>query len=103
MSVIDYITSMVQYNGESIFNGCTYIEKNIIQSIELVNSYDKNHHKYTSNYSEGFKRSFYKGSLQTIDTTPDGLPPVEVFATNPNSLKVTESNRGSGQPILKIS
>lgn len=102
-TVIDYILSNTQNSIVGVFNGCHYISKNEILGIELVNGYSKNHHKYISGYSEGMRRSFYKGSVQDKTTTPDGLPAVEVFATNPNSLKVTESYRGSGKPILKIS
>jgi len=48
------------------------------------------------------KRSFWKGSQQTSTTTPDGLSPVETFTTNPNILKVANTGRGSGEPILIV-
>ena len=48
------------------------------------------------------KNSFFEGSKQTIDTTPDGLSPVETFTTNPNILRVADTGRGSGEPILQV-
>jgi hypothetical protein len=46
--------------------------------------------------------SFFDGSKQTELTTPDGLPPVETFTTNPNILRVASTGRGSGEPILQV-
>jgi hypothetical protein len=47
-------------------------------------------------------RSFWKGSQQNSTTTPDGLPAVEIFTTNPNILRVAKTGRGSGEPILEV-
>jgi hypothetical protein len=51
---------------------------------------------------EGLQRSYFKGSQQTLATTPDGLSPVEIFTTNPNILRVAKTGRGSGEPILEV-
>jgi len=32
----------------------------------------------------------------------DGSSPVQSFTTNPNTLRVNESGRGSGEPILEV-
>ena len=48
------------------------------------------------------RRSYFNGSLQTAETTPDGLDPVEIFTTNPNILRVAKTGRGSGEPILEV-
>jgi hypothetical protein len=48
------------------------------------------------------KNSFFEGSKQSADTTPDGLSPVEIFTTNPNILRVADTGRGSGEPILEV-
>jgi hypothetical protein len=48
------------------------------------------------------ENSYYNGSKQTIATTLDGTPPIETFTTNPNTLKVSDSGRGSGEPILEV-
>lgn len=45
---------------------------------------------------------FFRGCKQTQATTLDGTPPIEVFTTNPNTLKISDSGRGSGEPILEI-
>lgn len=68
----------------------------------LLNGYFGTHYKNVNNLSEGLIRSFWKGSQQTQDTTPDSLPPVEVFATNANVLRVTKTGRSSGDPILEV-
>jgi len=47
-------------------------------------------------------RSFWKGSTQDSTTTPDGLSPVETFSTNANILRVANTGRGSGEPILEV-
>jgi hypothetical protein len=50
----------------------------------------------------GIQRSFDIGSKQTDATTPDGGPAVVTFTTNPNTLRVNQSGRGSGEPILEV-
>ena len=35
-------------------------------------------------------------------TTLDGGSPVQTFTTNPNTLRVSDSGRGSGEPILEV-
>jgi hypothetical protein len=72
-----------------------------------LNGYFPTHYKYVNNLSEGLNRSFWKGSKQGLDangvlTTPDGLPAVEIFTTNPNILRVAKTGRGSGEPILEV-
>ena len=48
------------------------------------------------------ENSFFNGSKQTSATTLDGGSPVVSFTTNPNTLKVSDSGRGSGEPILEV-
>lgn len=74
---------------------------NIIISATPLNGYLPVHYR-NSNVPTGLRNSFYNGSVQTVTTTPDGLPPVEVFTTNPNILRVADTGRGSGEPILTI-
>ena len=50
-------------------------------------------------YSDG---RFKSPSLQTVNTTLDGKSPVETFCTNPNILKVADTARGAGEPILQV-
>lgn len=73
-----------------------------VVNVTPLNGYFKTHYKFVSNLSEGLKRSFYKGSVQNSETTPDGLSPVETFTTNPNILRVADTGRASGEPILIV-
>ena len=41
-------------------------------------------------------------SIQTARTTLDGKSPIETFCTNPNILKVSDTSRGAGEPILEV-
>ena len=47
-------------------------------------------------------RSFRNPSIQTARTTLDGKSPIETFCTNPNILKVSDTSRGAGEPILEV-
>lgn len=73
-----------------------------IIEINPIDGYHSNHYRYVNNLNEGLKRSFYIGSTQTTETTPDGLPPVEVFMTNPNVVRVAETGRVRGGPLLGV-
>jgi hypothetical protein len=80
---------------------------NEVVAVTPLNGYFPTHYKYVNNLSEGLNRSFWKGSKQGLDangvlTTPDGLPAVETFTTNPNILRVAKTGRGSGEPILEV-
>jgi hypothetical protein len=48
------------------------------------------------------KRGFRSSSRQTARTTLDKKSPVETFCTNPNILKVSDTSRGKGEPILEV-
>jgi len=74
---------------------------NIVE-VEALNGYFPSHYRNVNNLGEGLRRSFFKGSQQTAATTPDGLDPVETFTTNPNILRVANTGRGSGEPILEV-
>ena len=82
------------------FSGSITIGNNIVE-VTPINGYLPTHYKFVNNLSEGLQKSFFKGSKQTETTTPDGLPPVETFTTNPNILRVASTGRGSGEPILQ--
>jgi hypothetical protein len=47
-------------------------------------------------------RGFRSPSRQTSRTTLDRKSPVETFCTNPNILKVSDTARGKGEPILEV-
>ena len=73
-----------------------------IVQVTPLNGYLPTHNKFTSDLTTGMENLYFKGCKQTQATTLDGTPPVEVFTTNPNTLKVSDSGRGSGEPILEI-
>lgn len=75
---------------------------NDVVEVVPLNGYFPTHYRYKNNLSEGLQQSFFKGSQQTATTTPDGLDPVETFTTNPNILRVADTGRGSGEPILEV-
>ena len=47
-------------------------------------------------------RGFKFPARQTSRTTLDGKSPIETFCTNPNILKVADTSRGAGEPILEV-
>ena len=73
-----------------------------IVQVTPLDGYLPTHYKFKSDKPIGFENLFFNGCKQTQATTIDGTPPVEVFTTNPNTLKVSDSGRGSGEPILEI-
>lgn len=75
---------------------------NEITEVIPLNGYFPTHYRFKNNLSQGLKNSFFEGSKQSADTTPDGLSPVEIFTTNPNILRVADTGRGSGEPILEV-
>jgi hypothetical protein len=83
------------------FSGSISIGNDVVQ-VTAINGYLPTHYKFVNGLGEGMQRSFWKGSLQTAATTPDGLPAVETFTTNPNILRVAKTGRGSGEPILEV-
>jgi hypothetical protein len=90
-----YKVSIIPFSG-SIADSTEIVE------VKALNGYFPTHYKYKNNLSEGLQRSFWKGSVQSAATTPDGLDPVETFTTNPNILRVAKTGRGSGEPILIV-
>ena len=88
------------------YSGSVGVGNDIVE-VTALNGYFPTHYIYKNNLGEGMKRSFWKGSKQGLDTngvltTPDGLPAVETFTTNPNILRVAKTGRGSGEPILEV-
>ena len=73
-----------------------------VVQVTPLEGYLPTHYRNTSDLTTGMENLYFKGCKQTQATTLDGTPPVEVFTTNPNTLKVSDSGRGSGEPILEI-
>jgi hypothetical protein len=89
------VVSIIPFNGSvSVGNG--------VSNVTELSGYFHTHYRYMNGLSTGLERSYFIGSQQTATTTPDGLPPVETFTTNPNVLRVAKTGRGSGEPILEV-
>ncbi len=73
-----------------------------IIDVKNVNGYLPTHYRNTSDLTRGLQNSFYKGSKNTAATTLDGSSPVEVFTSNPNTLRVNKAGRDSSEPILEV-
>ena len=98
----DIVNTKYRYKVSILpFSGSIDIGNDTIEVIAL-NGYFPTHYKFVNNLSEGLQRSYWKGSTQTSGSTPDGLAAVETFTTNPNILKVANTGRGSGEPILVV-
>lgn len=91
----EYVVSILPYPDTLSVGGT-------ITNVTPLQGYFPTHYKFKNNLYEGLQRSFYKGSVQSVTTTPDGLSPVETFTTNPNILRVANTGRGSGEPILIV-
>ena len=73
-----------------------------IVSVVPLNGYVPYHYRNVGDLTSGLENSFSNGSKQTSKTTLDGGSPVQTFTTNPNTLRVSDSGRGSGEPILEV-
>jgi hypothetical protein len=99
---VDLPVTKYKYEVSTLpFSGSVAISPEIAQ-IKALNGYFPTHYKFVNNLGEGLQRAYFKGSFQTSATTPDGLPAVETFTTNPNILRVAKTGRGSGEPILEV-
>jgi hypothetical protein len=102
---IKFTTISTPYEKYSVsilpFSGSISLGNDIVE-VTPVNGYLPTHYRFVNGLGEGLQRSYWKGSVQTTSTTPDGLSPVETFTTNPNILRVAKTGRGSGEPILEV-
>jgi hypothetical protein len=74
---------------------------NVVE-VTPLDKYSNQHYKFVEDVTLGLENSFFNGCLQTAATTIDGSAPVQTFTTNPNTLKVSDTGRGSGEPILEV-
>ena len=89
--------------NEYIIPGEVIPGETVVGSMVFTNliGYFRTHYKFVNGLSLGLEQSYFNGSTQTDNTTPDGLPAVEVFTTNPNVVKVVDTGRTRGEPILR--
>ena len=74
----------------------------IITAVERVNASGGKRAGVGSLGSKYGNRGFKSPSKQTSLTTLDKKSPIETFCTNPNILKVSDTSRGAGEPILEV-
>jgi hypothetical protein len=74
---------------------------NIVSATPL-SGYFPTHYRNVGDLTTGLENSYFRGSKQTQLTTLDGGSPVVTFTTNPNTLRVSDTGRGSGEPILIV-
>ena len=102
-----YLTSSVYYETElniQPYSGSKVINAGTGSIVEVrpLTGYLPTHYRNTSDLTTGLKNSYYLGSKNTSATTLDGTPPIEVFASNPNTLKVNKAGRPANEPILEV-
>jgi hypothetical protein len=73
-----------------------------IAEVTPLNGYFSTHYRNVGDLTTGLENSFFNGSKQNQTTTLDGGPAWEIFITNPNTLRVSDTGRGSGEPILEV-
>lgn len=73
-----------------------------IVEVTPVSGHLPSHYRYVGDLPTGLQNSWFNGSRQTANTTLDGGSPVQTFTTNPNTLRVNDTGRGSGEPILYV-
>lgn len=101
------LTSSVYYETNlniQPFSGSKTINAGTGSIIEVtpLNGYLPTHYRNTSDLTRGLQNSFYNGSKNTAATTLDGSSPIEVFSTNPNTLRVNKAGRDASEPILEV-
>lgn len=77
------------------------VQGNIVE-VSPLNGYFPSHYRNVGDLTTGLMNSYFKGSKQTQLTTLDGGSPIVTFTTNPNTLRVNDTGRGSGEPILIV-
>ena len=73
-----------------------------IVDVKNVNGYLPTHYRNTSDLTRGLQNSFFRGSKNTAATTLDGSSPIEIFTSNPNTLRVNKTGRDASEPILEV-
>ena len=93
--------SILPFTGSNGLETPTPSGGNIVEAIPL-NGYFPSHYRNVGDLTTGLENSYFRGSKQTQLTTLDGGSPIVTFTTNPNTLRVSDTGRGSGEPILIV-
>ena len=98
---VDTIVSRKRVNFRNFADSGSLLVGNVT-NVEPLDGYVPYHYRNVGDITTGLENSFSLGSKQTSLTTIDGGSPVQTFTTNPNTLRVSDSGRGSGEPILEV-
>ena len=122
---IKYINpSITLVSGEQAFNGTLYYALDNLSEVgasrlelylyyfavqiepRLPRGYLRKHYRYFRDNSTAPKRRNFLGCRNTVDTTIDGLPPIQVFLSEDTDVSVSPTNEGTavntgGDSILR--
>tara|TARA_B100000900_G_scaffold158412_1_gene134642 strand:+ start:15434 stop:20665 length:5232 start_codon:yes stop_codon:yes gene_type:complete len=93
--------NILPFTGSDGNETSSSVAGNIVE-VTALDGYFPTHYVNVGDLTSGMENSFFKGSKQTSATTLDGGSPVQTFTTNPNTLRVSDAGRGSGEPILEV-
>lgn len=93
--------TILPFTGSNGLESPTPSGGNIVSATPL-NGYFPSHYRNVGDLTTGLENSYFRGCKQTQLTTLDGGSPVVTFTTNPNTLRVNDTGRGSGEPILIV-
>jgi len=93
--------NILPFTGSDGNETSSSVAGNIVE-VTALDGYFPTHYVNVGDLTSGMENSFFKGSKQTSTTTLDGGSPVQTFTTNPNTLRVSDAGRGSGEPILEV-
>ena len=93
--------TILPFTGSNGLESPTPSGGNIVSATPL-SGYFPTHYRNVGDLTTGLENSYFRGSKQTQLTTLDGGSPVVTFTTNPNTLRVSDTGRGSGEPILIV-
>lgn len=97
-----HLVNILPFTGSDGLETTAPIVGGNIVEVSPLNGYFPTHYRNTGDLTTGLQNSFFNGSKQTSTTNILGGSPVQTFTTNPNVLKVSDTGRGSGEPILEV-
>ena len=98
----NYKVNILPFTGSNGLETDAPIVGGNIVEVSPLNGYFPTHYRNTGDLTTGLQNSYFNGSKQTAATNILGGSPVQTFTTNPNVLRVSDTGRGSGEPILEV-
>jgi len=96
------VVNILPFTGSNGLESSDPIVGGNISQVTPLDGHFPLHYRNVGDLTTGLENSYFNGSKQTQATTLDGGSPVQTFTTNPNTLRVSDSSRGSGEPILEV-